>query len=88
MNSLPEKAYLNERYDNLKIQIIMKSLHQAQKLNRAAQKAILGHGTSSCAPTGCHLNAINNSNDRCFILSCPSKYGHMQLVNGTYQCCF
>lgn len=68
----------------------MKNLHQAQKLNREAQKSITGMGPASpsCAPTGCYDQSINNSNDRCFILSCPSVYGYMQTVNGTRKCCF
>ncbi|WP_146941657.1 hypothetical protein [Chryseobacterium hagamense] len=68
----------------------MKNLHQAQKLSRAAQKSITGRGpaSSSCPPTGCYDNAINNSNDRCYILSCRSVYGYMQTVNGTRKCCF
>lgn len=68
----------------------MEKLHQAQKLNREAQKNVLGMGPTSpsCAPTGCYDNAINNSNDRCFILSCPSVHGYMQTVNGIRKCCF
>lgn len=67
------------------------SSEKAQKLSRESQKNVLGMGPTSpscTTPTGCYDNSINNSNDRCFILSCPSVYGYMQTVNGTRKCCF
>ncbi len=66
----------------------MKSLRFAQKLNRNAQKNIMGQGSSSCPPTGCHLYSVKDGNDRCFVLPCHTVYGVVKLVNGAYQCCF
>jgi hypothetical protein len=66
----------------------MKNENKAQKLNREAQKTIMGQASSVCPPTGCHRYSIKDGNDICIVLPCHSVHGTVRLVDGEYQCCF
>lgn len=60
----------------------------AQKLNRDAQRSIVGKGTQSCPPTGCFNYYLSDGESRCIVPPCNSDYGTITQVDGRNKCCF